>query len=71
MAIDTDWYLAEIEAVRTAIASGTTRVSYDGKSVEFGSRADLMARLRWLIRQMNGGVGPSNCAFASFDRGDE
>ena len=32
--------------LQRAYASGTLRVSYDGKSVEYGSAADLLARIR-------------------------
>ena len=39
----TDWTETELSALRRAYASGTTRVSYDGKSVDYGS-AD---RCRW------------------------
>src|SRR5690606_16853747 len=33
----TDWTETELSALRRAYASGTTRVSYDGKSVDYGS----------------------------------
>ena len=36
----------ELSALRRAYASGTTRVSYDGKSVDYGSAEDLLARIR-------------------------
>lgn len=64
-------YDAEIEALKLAIASGATRVSYDGKSVDYGSREDLLARLRWLQAQATGGSSARPVAgYASFDRGD-
>ncbi len=64
-------YSAEIAALRTALASGVTRVAYDGKSTEFGTRQDLLARLRWLESLQNGGVSSApQSAVASFDRGD-
>ena len=46
----TDWTETELAALRRAYASGTTRVSYDGKSVEYGSAADLLARIRTIER---------------------
>ena len=68
MAINFD---AEIEAIKLAIASGATRISYDGKSVEYGTREDLLARLRWLQAQQSGGSSGRRIAgYASFDRGD-
>ncbi len=46
------WTEAELEALRRAYASGTLRVSYDGKTVEYGSEADLLRRIRTLEREM-------------------
>ena len=46
----TDWTEAELSALRRAYASGTTRVSYDGKSVDYGSAEDLLARIRTIER---------------------
>ena len=40
----TDWTETELSALRRAYASGTTRVSYDGKSVDYGSAEDPGAR---------------------------
>ena len=40
------WTETELAELRRAYASGTLRVSYDGKSVEYGSAADLLARIR-------------------------
>ena len=37
----TDWTETELSALRRAYASGTTRVSYDGKSITYGSDAEL------------------------------
>ena len=37
----TDWTETELSALRRAYASGTTRVSYDGKSINYGSDAEL------------------------------
>ena len=53
----TDWTETELSALRRAYASGTTRVSYDGKSVDYGSAEDLLARIRTIERAI-AGVGP-------------
>lgn len=68
MAID---YAAEIVAIEEAIASGVTKVAYNGKSVEYASLDDLFARRRWLQAQVNpnGSVRPT-AALARFNRGD-
>lgn len=64
-------FSAELIAIEKAIAAGTTRVSYDGKSVEYDSFEKLLARRRWILAQQNGGVAVNpTSAVASFDRGD-
>jgi len=40
------WTEAELAGLKRAYASGTLRVSYDGRSVEYGSATDLPARIR-------------------------
>ena len=39
------WTQSELDALKKAYASGTLRVSYDGRTVEFGSEADLIRTL--------------------------
>jgi hypothetical protein len=46
------WSQAELDALRKAYASGTLRVSYDGRSVEYGSAADLLQRIRTIESEM-------------------
>lgn len=45
---------AQIDALRAAIASGATRVSYDGKSVEYRSLAEMIAILERMEIEANG-----------------
>jgi hypothetical protein len=40
------WTGAELDALKCAYASGTLRVAYEGKTVEYGSEADLIRRIR-------------------------
>ena len=40
------WTEAELDALKRSYASGTLRVSYEGKTVEYGSEADLIRRIR-------------------------
>ena len=40
------WIPAELVALKKAYAAGATRVSYDGKTVEYDSGAQLLARIR-------------------------
>ena len=66
-----DWTEAELTALRRAYASGTLRVSYDGRSVEYGSAEDLLARIRTIERAMAGASRPLPAAgLAGFSHGD-
>ena len=46
------WTQSELDALKSAYASGTLLVSYDGKSVEYGSEADLIRRIRTIEREI-------------------
>ena len=46
------WSQAELAALRKAYASGTLRVSYEGRSVEYGTEADLIRRIRTIESEM-------------------
>ena len=66
-----DWTESELTALRRAYASGTLRVSYDGRSVEYGSAEDLLVRIRTIERAIAGAVRPLPVAgLAGFSRGD-
>jgi len=66
-----DWTETELAALRRAYASGTLRVSYDGKTVEYGTAEDLLGRIRTIERAMNGADKPMPMAgYAGFKRGD-
>ncbi|WP_245585423.1 phage head-tail joining protein [Pleomorphomonas koreensis] len=68
----TDWTASELSALRRAYASGTTRVSYDGKSVDYGTAEDLLARIRTIERAVVGTDRPLPVAgLAGFVRGDK
>lgn len=67
----TSWTETELTALRRAYASGTLRVSYDGKSVEYGSAEDLLRRIRLIEGELAAATGkpkPSR-SFASFAKG--
>ena len=67
----TEWTERELSALRRAYASGTTKVSYDGKSVDYGSAADLLARIRTIERAIGETSQPLPVAgLAGFARGD-
>ena len=65
------WTEDELAALRRAYASGTLRVSYDGKSIEYGNAEDLLARIRRLegdIAEVAGRPKPRR-SFAAFSKG--
>ena len=66
------WTTTELDALRRAYASGTLRVSYEGKTVEYGSAADLLSRIRTIERELAGNAIDSApvAGFAGFARGD-
>lgn len=64
------WTESELDALRRAYAAGTTRVAYDGKSVEYGSAADLLGRIRLIEGEMARAAGRPRpvAGFAGFRR---
>ena len=65
------WSQGELDALRKAYASGTLRVSYDGRSVEYGSAADLLQRIRTIEAEMAAAEGRPNPkrSLATFRKG--
>ncbi|MTH62102.1 phage head-tail joining protein [Paracoccus litorisediminis] len=65
------WTQAELDALKSAYATGTTRVSYEGRTVEYDSGAALLERIRVIEAEIAAGGGgrkrPS-AGFASFGR---
>lgn len=65
------WSQAELDALKTAFASGTLRVRYEDKLIEYGSADDLMKRIQTIeneIRATSGNPRPV-AGYASFGRG--
>ena len=65
------WSQTELDALRSAFAAGTLRVTYDGRTVEYGDAADLLKRIRIIEREMAAEAGsakPSR-SLASFSKG--
>ena len=67
----TSWTETELQALRRAYASGTLRVSYDGRSVEYGSAEDLLRRIRLIEGELAAAIGKPKPrrSFASFAKG--
>jgi hypothetical protein len=65
------WTQSELVALRKAYASGTLRVSFEGRSVEYGSASDLLSRIRTIEAEMQtqSGRKPPRRSLASFARG--
>lgn len=63
---------AAIPALRLAIVSGTTRVTYDGKTIEYRSIAEMKAALRFAEDAIAGPAASSrrpSFATTTFSRG--
>jgi hypothetical protein len=65
------WTASELDALRKAYASGTLRVSFEGRSVEYGSAIDLLSRIRTIEAEMQAQSGskPPRRSLAAFGRG--
>jgi hypothetical protein len=65
------WTEAELAGLKRAYASGTLRVSYDGKSVEYGSAGDLLARIRTIEAEIAAASGrpKPRRSFGAFQKG--
>lgn len=65
------WSVPELDALKKAYASGTLRVSFEGRSVEYGSAVDLLSRIRTIEAEMqtHSGKRPPRRSLASFARG--
>lgn len=65
------WSQSELDALRSAFAAGTLRVTYDGRTVEYGDADDLLKRIRIIEREMTAEAGdakPSR-SLSSFSKG--
>jgi hypothetical protein len=65
------WTEAELDALKRAYAAGALRVSYEARSVEYGSAADLLSRIRIIETEMAAlsGKGAPKRSLASFRKG--
>ena len=65
------WTQTELDALKRAYAAGTLRVSYDGKSVEYGTEADLLKRIRTIESEIAAAAGTPKRrrSLASFTKG--
>lgn len=63
---------AELDALKRAYTSGTLRVTYEGKTVEYDSQAGLLARIRTVEAELAASAGRKRPAagHARFGRGD-
>jgi hypothetical protein len=71
--VSMSWTQAELDALKAAYASGTTRVTYDGKTVEYDSEAALLRRIQTIEGSIHASSGSPRpvAGFASFNRGDK
>ena len=64
----TNFTAAHIAALDEAIAAGVTKVTYNGKNVEFDSLESLIKRRNFVQAQIDG-VQKSRRSFARFSKG--
>jgi hypothetical protein len=71
--VSMSWTQAELDALKSAYASGTTRVTYEGKTVEYDSEAALLRRIQIIESAIAADAGNPRpvAGFASFSRGDQ
>lgn len=60
----------ELQAIEEAIASGVTKVTYNGRTVEYDSMAGLVAR-RTFIKDQIDGTNKSRRTVGQFTKGLE
>lgn len=60
---------AQLAALETAFASGTLRVSYDGKSIEYRSMADLERAIAVVRAALYPASVPARSSVAIFSKG--
>jgi hypothetical protein len=70
--VSMSWSQAELDALRRAYASGTLRVTYNGKTVEYGSADDLLKRIQTIESAIAAASGTPRpvAGYSSFGRGD-
>lgn len=65
------WTQAELAALKSAYAQGVTKVSYEGKTVEYASGTDLLSRIREIEGEIASVTGKKKpvAGFVRFSRG--
>lgn len=64
------WTQSQLDALKRAYAAGTLRVTFEGRTVEYGSADDLLARIRTVEAEIAATVGTARPtrSFATFSR---
>lgn len=63
-----NWTQAQLDALRAAYASGATRVTIDGRTVEYRSLSDLAAAISRVERDLGQKPAGGNTSYATFSR---
>jgi len=63
------WTEAQLSALESAIATGTTRVTHDGKTVEYRSIAEMIQIRNMMRADMGQASTAPRATLVRFDRG--
>lgn len=66
------WTQNELDALKAAYARGTLRVTYDGKTIEYGSAVDLKSRIDTIQAELSANSPNKRpvAGYAAFSRGN-
>ncbi len=63
------WTASQLAALEDAIATGTTRVTHDGKTVEYRSLAEMIQVRNLMRTEMASSAAGPRSTLVRFDRG--
>ena len=66
------WSQSELDALRRAYASGTLRITYEGRTVQYDDADGLLKRIKTIEESINAGNGRRRprVGIVRFSRGD-
>lgn len=67
---DTQFTLGELALLKSAYASGTLRIRYEDRMVDYASADDLLKRISFIESRLATNGPRPRAGFASFSRGE-